>query len=41
MNLLVNWLEYFPNTYLHSFLYFLGHNACEMNLPEDQPLYVL
>ncbi len=38
---LVNWLEYFPNTYLHSFLYFLGHNVCGMDLPEDQPLYVL
>ena len=33
--------EYFPNTYLRSFLYFLGHNACGMDLPEDQPLYVL
>ena len=41
MNWLVNWLEYFPNTYLHSFFHFLGHNACRMDLPEDQPLYVL
>ena len=41
MNWLVNWLEYFPKAYLHSFLYFLGHNACGMDLPEDQPLYVL
>ena len=41
MNWLVNWLEYFPNTYLHSFLNFLGHSVCGMDLPEDQPLYVL
>ena len=33
--------EYFPYTYLHSFLYFLGHNACGMDLPKDQQLYVL
>ena len=33
--------EYFPYTYLHSFLYFLGHSGCGMDLPEDQPLYVL
>ena len=33
--------EYFPNTYLHSFFFhFLGHNACGMDQPEDQPLYV-
>ena len=41
MYLLVNWLEYFPSTYVHSLLYFLGHNACGMDLPEDQQRYVL
>ena len=41
MNWLVNWLEYFPNTYLHSFLYFLGHNACVWNGPPRGPATVL
>ena len=30
--------EYLPNTYLYSFVYFLGHKSCGMDLPEDQPL---
>ena len=30
--------EYLPNTYLYSFVYFLGHKSCGMDLPEDQLL---
>ena len=29
---------YLPNTYLYSFVYFLGHKSCGMDLPEDQLL---